>query len=532
MIPVDRPQSRRPAQLRLALPNESIRLRHRGSAVIGWRVFPDGISIEAGPSADAARVRVEVRVGREASLWLGARVGTDAALKLISPPRLHWGMRQRPALYDMTDVFSALKTEVRLCLGPLDPPASRPDTDECATGRDAYMACDATLAELSKRLFALCDKRARRAARRFAPTSRFGVYRLLVDDASGRIAQLAVACPGALLFALGMQKCGDARSEEAADTLLAGVVAGRRLNALLHEALLTWVGAAGRFAAMTRDAASEAWRWVAEASGRELQKLLDDQRLLVRRAGPRVCHEHVLSPPPLAYTPEDIPPSPRANARWFATMKSRVELLGRAPSGPAQLALVRLLSRNASRFEGGFPVPPHRLLEFVAARARCFARSTSLERALNEYESWQQEEAFAHRGEYLEALLRSLRDIVKVDSDKLMSLPLPPPHLPGCTLDAISVVPLRTGGELIDDSVRMRNGFAGNLPSVLRGELSIYSAVVRGEWLTVEVGPRLYGGCYLGFVRGMRCRLPTAKEREAIGEWFEWAEAETAASRR
>jgi hypothetical protein len=66
----------------------------------------------------------------------------------------------------------------------------------------------ATIREAACAAAALLDQGARKIALRFPAHMRMWLCRRLVADTSGRLAQLAQACPGALIFAYALAKLG------------------------------------------------------------------------------------------------------------------------------------------------------------------------------------------------------------------------------------------------------------------------------------------------------------------------------------
>jgi hypothetical protein len=63
------------------------------------------------------------------------------------------------------------------------------------------------------------------------------------------------------------------------------------------------------------------WHGVADTSGPARTRLLSAQRLLIHHAGAQVDEHSLWLPPPLAFSPEDIPADPRDNSTWFAVVK-------------------------------------------------------------------------------------------------------------------------------------------------------------------------------------------------------------------
>ena len=141
------------------------------------------------------------------------------------------------------------------------------------------------------------------------------------------------------------------RARAVGERLLSNAINGALLDRAIDEALEGWYLTQMR----TLDAPDSAtdphalpWRRLAEASIDERLRLLKQQRLLIRRAGPMVPPTLLWLPPPLALVPEDVPRPVRANARWFRVMKTRLETqsVQRLPQARHE-QLARFLSRHA-----------------------------------------------------------------------------------------------------------------------------------------------------------------------------------------
>jgi hypothetical protein len=146
------------------------------------------------------------------------------------------------------------------------------------------------LADLERVAADLCDPAARSIALRFPFHLRFWVYARVVEDPSGRIAQLATTCPGALSFAYGLEHAEPKTIGSPAGAgmrLLADVVRGRKLDPILREAIAAWEQSAKELTTGTEQP-NAIWVRVANMSGVLREKLLLQQRFLIRHAGPLV----------------------------------------------------------------------------------------------------------------------------------------------------------------------------------------------------------------------------------------------------
>jgi PcfJ-like protein len=369
-----------------------------------------------------------------------------------------------------------------------------------------------------------CDPDARRIALRFLPHARWFVYQRLTWDRSGRLAQLAASCPGAVLFALALRDCsGSDEAIAASERLLAGAVAGRKLKAILDEALESWL----RLAEEPREPLKDApWARVRAAAPAERERIRRQQRLLVRRASSRVPTTLLWLPPPLHFAPEDIPPDVRGTAAWFRATKAAA-LMGPHPrlSEEAQLLLSAFCSRHAVALKRlaheGVPVLRHEIIDHVAATGRAPERDSSPERVVADARRWHAEMAQAQGVADLggQLAIDGLHDIRE-------DTPLPAAPFPAWSDHEISVRPLTTVGELFAEGRKMRHCVASYLGSILSGTYAIYSATVRDAPLTIALrthGPRWY----LAELKRFANREPTCYDHRAVARWLASAGATT-----
>jgi hypothetical protein len=393
------------------------------------------------------------------------------------------------------------------------------------TGRPGQQARAPVLRRLYAELRALavhaadrCDTDARPLALRFLPHARWFVYERVVGDRTGRIAQLATACPGALLLALALRDCDRPGGIAASERLLGGVVAGRRLPGLLDEALEFWLHAGGHSFERRHD---EPWVRLRLAPQAERRRLLQQQRLLVRRASSRVPTTLLWLPPPVVFCPEDLPATARGQATWFRAMKSLAFLAPhpRLDAG-AQAALSSFCSRHAealyeiagrTQFRGVI----HWILDYVAATGRVPARNSSPARVVADVRRWH---AAMARVADMAALAHEV-DAARALADVCETTELPTAPNRAWSGPGVDVRPLGTVGELIAEGHELRHCVASYVGAVLSGAASIYSATVDGERLTVELRARR-GEWRIGQVAGATNRPPTAAEMLALRRWL------------
>lgn len=149
---------------------------------------------------------------------------------------------------------------------------------------------------------------------------RWEIYRSAAEDVSGRIAQMASACPGLLLFAEASRR----ESEHARRELLSAIVSGQRLPKLLDMAL---------------DLRSDA-----DAGGADLRH---GRRLWIKRASPAVSLDCLRFLPTWPVTAEDIPRDEAENVRWYTFMLIAARAGQRIQAQAQRHAFLAFASRHA-----------------------------------------------------------------------------------------------------------------------------------------------------------------------------------------
>jgi hypothetical protein len=400
-------------------------------------------------------------------------------------------------------------------------------------------------------LVARCQPAAFAVARRFHPLARLFVYKNVVADVSGRVAQLARSCPGALVFAAGLESCGGLAGE-ASHSLIDEAVAGRPLarvlspaveQFLIHEAVLEEQRPGG---ARTGRALA-----LIDGSAEDLQRWLDRMRLFVRRAGPRVSPLDLCAPPPSQFAPEDIPGDVRANGRWYAAM--RVVGLVIEPDAPP--GLWSFASRNAlllydeARAQADEPwlawgsrsaglTLARRLLAHARAIGRWPTRYTNAKELVASMHSWRLlQDSLTRPAQRLGELLEHLRklDLGEVEAIHVLGedhasaqgagIVFPVFEAPVVEVAGVELAPIRTALELAAEGRRMDNCVAGLCGELARGGRWIFSGRIQGEPVTVEIA-KLGGRYALGQARGyMNCGL-SAGAWTLLGRWLRALDAQ------
>ena len=336
------------------------------------------------------------------------------------------------------------------------------------------------------------------AARGFEePATWWDVYKVAAEDRTGRLGQLARTCPGLMLLLFALPREDRRRTFDA-------VLAGQRLNRALDQAVEVWMRQSLRGCPRSLLPPAD-----------ERRRMAKDQRVRIRRASPLVDRQLLLKPPPPLLVPEDIPRDPARNRDWFVITSvfglpwtdwfRQRDLLPVRRDG-----LSRFLSRQGSALcelaglsPGESPMEVMilvtHLLDYVRFAGRALDRKTSPGRVLRELEAW---------------------NAAMGDSQRV------PPHTelhthglddwqgPGGT-----VRPLRTVGELVDETHAMSHCVASIADRGVAGLAVFLHGELAGEPLTINVEPA-GAGFHLVDVRGVRNREPTADEREVVNRWL------------
>jgi hypothetical protein len=357
----------------------------------------------------------------------------------------------------------------------------------------------ATIREAACAAAALLDHGARKIALRFPAHMRMWLCRQLAADTSGRLAQLAQACPGALIFAYALAKHGHRAGVGAAGAkLLRDAIAGRGLGEILDDAVAAWATGAVRLAQDQRAPGERhlIWQRVVDARSSARQALLRAQRLLIRRAGAGVPSRTLWLPPPLAFAPEDIPARKLENARWFRVMKCFSPLLVSYEGLPLEYG------RNICLFLSRHALLLHRredlghsdhsrissLLDYVRAINDWPRRSSSATRLFEAAEAW-------HR--QIEQVLL-MEDAGRMVGQSLVgadgkTLPLPEPPCPGWRSGDDRIVPLHSAEEVLAEGAQMHNCVASHIPQVLANTAALYHGEIAGKPLTIQIAPAISG---------------------------------------
>jgi hypothetical protein len=392
----------------------------------------------------------------------------------------------------------------------------QPDPLASPTMRSLYLA----LADLERVAADLCDPVARSIALRFPFHLRFWVYARVVEDPTGRIAQLSISCPGALSFAYGLEHA-ELKSIGgpigAGGRLLFDVIRGRKLDSILQDALGAWE----RAASVPKNSTGELcgiWARVADASGGLREKILLQQRLLIRLAGPLVGSLSLYLPPPLAFAPEDVPRGARNNARWFRMVKCSSRLIANPTLGTesVRLGLSGFVSRNAptlSRIEGFFSPRDfvEALEDYVCIANRCISRNSNMDELVKNVCAWN--EQISSLSDVEDAFAPSIERIF------MGLIEIPPPPMDTWLNGDVEIVPITSVQELINEGLKMHNCVVSRLSRIVRGGSYIYRATIGGRRFTVEI-VRRDAAWTLGEVAGFAHDPVESEQRATLNAWL------------
>lgn len=478
----------------------------------------------------ADRFRIELRAdheGREAPRFeidVVARPRLMVKVRSEGPWRSwHWGLTAgiTPVA---DDPFRAARDWLYGALTPLRPRGrnfrKRPDPDLSPTMREARARIHgAAIAAVS-----VLDQNARKVALRFPNHMRHWIYGCVVGDRTGRLAQLAQSCPGALTFAYALRafgrRCGCGK---ALARLLRRVIEGRPLNSVLDEAVAAWASGAQKKLAnpVTPETWRRAWRCLAENEGEALRALLRAQRLLIRRAGTGVPSMTLWSPPPPDFAPDDIPRRKLGNARWFRAMKSLRPLLAdREALGPERrYDMCMFVSRHALALQESEEIGNSAywrvstLLDFARATNDWPKRETSVTRYLAAAETWHHQ--FQEIRHTAQLAAETGQELVGPDGNPL---PFPEPPCLGWRAGEDTISPLRTVKELLAEGRRMRNCVASRVGDALTGRAFLFHGIVHGKDLTIQVNVSANGYRLHESARFSNAR-PTASQIQVMAQF-------------
>jgi len=380
-----------------------------------------------------------------------------------------------------------------------------------------------------------CDRPALEIARRFHRAGRWFVYGAVVEDPTGRIAQLARTCPGALLLASALRR----REElEEADAILRAAARGKPLRAVVSEVVERWAGLLEH-----QDVEREWPPWPKD------RRCLDttSQALLIRRAGPQVDPEHLIVRPLPSFAPEDIPARADRNAAWFRVMAGASRSLAGAEELADGLSAFVACHHRAVLADSrrGPPVydedepggEVHRLVDrlarFSRATGRRPGRHSNPSRILAEARRWVNDEEDAHSPAFrLGRLLDRVRKLglgpvvavrelgSSIDWGRVGVLELPCWPYGDISVPGVTASHIGSAAALAEEAAAMDHRVSTLLPDIMAGQLYLFAVRAGASRLTVALRPRLLEGYEFLEARGQGDRLPFRAEMAAINRWL------------
>jgi len=323
--------------------------------------------------------------------------------------------------------------------------------------------------------------------RRFDPAAHWAAYRAMASDATGRIRQLATACPGLFGLALAHARRADRTGARAALRFFEDVVAGTPLRAAAAPLLRDWW-----------DHGARRGRWMV---GQGLQPPVDSeearrgmarQLTLLRRAQASVPLDLLWRPAPLAFAPEDVPTrDTRDQLRWFEMLKSRPVTLFRSEEDPVlQRGMVAWLSRHAQAHIGRASDGVDDLWDWVRGARRQLHRHSNGHEVHNAQVRWHFEHGRHARDGGWDARVRRLAvqypHLALPQPDGSMDLALPA-FLEPYEGPTFSFRPLLRASELKREGEEMGHCVASLLENAAAAKRFLHSLRVGDERLTLEL---------------------------------------------
>jgi hypothetical protein len=347
----------------------------------------------------------------------------------------------------------------------------------------------------------------RRAARRFHPEARLWIRDRLQEDRSGRLLDLARVCPGALLFAAGLEMRG-ARFRDLSHEVLNRISAGAPVGRILAAASAAFL----RMESAELDHASVCVGAVPVLPSNQIaghpvgSQDVFRLRLLIRRASPHVDPKDLVAWPP-PFVPEDMPNGPR-NPRWYAAIHLAAECWLEHPVPDEGWSFLSKhaadLAEVAAQVAG-----PSRTPETARSAGRDLARAAL--RWCSATGRWPSRRTLLWP--FIHALLAWW--------DGQSALPLPPLPVPLPVVPDVELRPLATGAELQKLGGRMHNCLA-SYPERLRagkGRRFIFAGTIDGTSVAVDVG--MSGSRYIVTeALGVSNAQISLRQRQLLASWL------------
>lgn len=296
----------------------------------------------------------------------------------------------------------------------------------------------------SERAIALSDVATRSIALQLERDARFVAYAALLDDRTGRVAQMVDICPGLFTLATVLNPFGTKSR-----ALIGGIRAGRTLTDLLELVLpdaAESFGAAGSTVQVSRSAKA----LVRFAPAMPLDELL-----------------HVLHAPGLDIN--DVVRAGDAAGLWYRTMHEWAQCARGIKDRARANRVGGFLSKHAVEIQRRDPETQFvsEMMDWLdEAGATPPGRDSSVARVRRSIDEWH----------------RKLRDSTYAAETRLSVGPSARQELGG-----ITVSPIETVGQLVAEGAEMRNCVAAYAAAAIRGSLFFYRATVLGARVTIAI---------------------------------------------
>jgi hypothetical protein len=491
----------------------SVDLTATRTVTLRWHKHASGVVLDI--TCEEGVVHHQVVTDDNPDVGVGAQEGGAQPHELPGPT---WVMCAGLPLSQHRDLFVRATNTVHLGVGlggPQEVWAEAERQVRAARARAVMRTAWAVVRDLAVHAASVCDPCARAVALGFTPHARHWVYRQVVRDPTGHLAQVARTCPGALIFALGLLEHPSCHG--AGHTLLADLRQGRRLDVAIDGAVEAWTHA--REVEDTPWSFGYAFRRVREGGLADVTRVKRQQRLLVRRAGRHAPTTLLWLPPPLVVTPEDVPAATVANARWFRAVKAVPSFLHdgleRIPPTVAR-GLLSLVALHPDVVEkGGQPrwraqQRTRNMLDYLVHERRVVTRHNDPAALAAACRRWH----------------RAVRESGNVGPCVELPRLLDTPRVFG---DAV-ITPILTSDALAEEGRRMSHCVATRLRTAQEGRCFLFQVRVGAELLTLEVCAQ-GGALYPGDFRGTANRSPTLREAAAVQPFLEEVCGQTVAGR-
>ncbi|MBF0501388.1 MAG: PcfJ domain-containing protein [Candidatus Riflebacteria bacterium] len=333
---------------------------------------------------------------------------------------------------------------------------------------------------------------------------RWWLYEMIVNDATGRVGQMARVCPGVLLIAKILKNL---HRDKELDMLLNFIISGERLGRVLDLAVELWI-----LVSAPRVVADRAW----------------EQRIRIARAGPLVPPRLLWEVPDTAAVVEDIPTSSRDNLAWFEVQSIASHIARKFLPKDSRAKFLAFTSRHAPKLIAIADRPEdleiaffkcvtqiNHLVDFARATGRCPGRNTKPHKIIEESDRWHEQQGYLNPRLLLARAGLSSRPISPEE-------PLDPGPVDTVRIwrrDSDFIRFIATVGSLIEESRLMHHCVASYAAMAVEGKLQLFHGEIAGEKVTIEIAFD-NGTPNLGQVSGISNKKPEVFVMHGIHTWM------------